>query len=96
LRLVICSGRGIVGIDRYEVLGSMQHNRLLHTTILAKFAVASAHTEKCDDNGEKNASPSARGSTVTPGEVEKFERMASSWWNPDGQMKELLSMNRLR
>jgi hypothetical protein len=35
-------------------------------------------------------------STLRPGEVEKFERMSDSWWDPEGIMKGLFAMNCVR
>ncbi|ODM97842.1 Ubiquinone biosynthesis O-methyltransferase, mitochondrial [Orchesella cincta] len=63
----------------------------------------------CKEAREKNASNSNycryysstssndSGGSVRPEEIEKFEKMSSSWWDQShGQMKELHSMNRLR
>jgi len=35
-------------------------------------------------------------STAIPSEIEKFERIANSWWDPNGEFKALHSMNSLR
>ena len=36
------------------------------------------------------------GSTLDPGEIEKFDRLAADWWNPDGRMKPLHKLNPVR
>jgi hypothetical protein len=54
----------------------------------------SSHKDRrTDDGGPKSKDES---STLRPGEVEKFEQMSSSWWDSNGPLQELRSMNRLR
>jgi 2-polyprenyl-6-hydroxyphenyl methylase/3-demethylubiquinone-9 3-methyltransferase len=36
------------------------------------------------------------GDSVDPGELQKFERMAAEWWNPDGKFKPLHKFNPVR
>ena len=40
--------------------------------------------------------PSARETTVDPGEIAKFERMASEWWSPTGKFRPLHKLNPVR
>lgn len=35
-------------------------------------------------------------STIDAGEVARFQKFAKNWWDPNGEMKMLQSMNRLR
>lgn len=35
-------------------------------------------------------------STIDPGEVTRFRKLAKNWWEPNGEMKMLHSMNKLR
>jgi 2-polyprenyl-6-hydroxyphenyl methylase/3-demethylubiquinone-9 3-methyltransferase len=37
-----------------------------------------------------------RGSSVDPGEIKRFERLASTWWEPEGPMRALHAMNPAR
>ena len=39
---------------------------------------------------------SQQGMTVDAGEIEKFQRMAAEWWNPDGMFKPLHMLNPCR
>jgi 2-polyprenyl-6-hydroxyphenyl methylase/3-demethylubiquinone-9 3-methyltransferase len=36
------------------------------------------------------------GATIDPAEIDKFERLASEWWDPDGQLKPLHRLNPVR
>jgi 2-polyprenyl-6-hydroxyphenyl methylase / 3-demethylubiquinone-9 3-methyltransferase len=43
-----------------------------------------------------HADPNPLRSTIDIGEIEKFEKMAEDWWNPDGPFKPLHALNPLR
>jgi 2-polyprenyl-6-hydroxyphenyl methylase/3-demethylubiquinone-9 3-methyltransferase len=42
------------------------------------------------------AAPNPSRSTIDDAEIEKFEKMAEDWWNPDGPFKPLHALNPLR
>lgn len=47
-------------------------------------------------NMTMNSAASAMGGTIDPAEVERFARIAESWWDPDGDFKPLHRFNPVR
>jgi len=37
-----------------------------------------------------------RRGNLDPGEVEKFQKLSQEWWDPNGPLKSLFTMNKLR
>lgn len=49
-----------------------------------------------DMRGNESAGKRASGRSIDASEVEKFERMAAEWWNPQGKFKPLHMLNPVR